>query len=70
MPLYEYRCEECGLPFEKMVRFSEVDVQPVCPNCGCKDTRKQISTVAAFGSSDSGTGYSSSNSCGSSGGFT
>ena len=33
MPLYEYRCNECGAEFEMMLRFSEADRRPVCPKC-------------------------------------
>ena len=54
MPLYEYRCNQCGEAFEKMVRFSEADHVPACPNCESKDTRKAISTIASFGTADSG----------------
>jgi putative FmdB family regulatory protein len=66
MPLYEYRCKNCGKSFEKMMRWSEADRSPVCPNCQSQDTQKQISTFASLGSS-SGSGTSAS-SCGSGGG--
>lgn len=32
MPTYEYRCEECGIVFERMQRFSEEPIK-VCPEC-------------------------------------
>ena len=34
MPLYEYKCEECGYEFEEMLHFSERDVplNTPCPN--------------------------------------
>jgi putative FmdB family regulatory protein len=70
MPIYEYECKHCGEPFEKMVRFSEADQLPVCPKCESKDTRKKISAVVSFGTSNIGVSSSSSSSCGSSGGFT
>lgn len=69
MPLYEYRCNECGETFEKMVRFSDADQIPVCPKCASPDTRKKVSAVASFGSAPSSSG-SSSSSCGSRGGFS
>jgi len=31
MPLYEFRCEECGHTFEKLVMSDEGNVR--CPNC-------------------------------------
>ncbi len=67
MPLYEYRCSQCGHQFEKMVRFSEANQSPVCPNCQSIDTQKQLSTFASLGGS-SGSSISSGSSCGSSSG--
>jgi len=67
MPLYEYQCQDCQESFEKIVRFSEADLLPPCPNCGSKDTRKKISAAAALGGASGG---SSGGSCGSGGGFT
>ena len=34
MPIYEYKCEECGHEFEEMLHFSERDVplNTPCPN--------------------------------------
>jgi putative FmdB family regulatory protein len=69
MPLYEYRCNDCGHVFEKMVRFSEADRAPVCPNCQSQETLKKVSTIAAFGSSTASSFGSGSSSCGSSGRF-
>lgn len=62
MPLYEYVCNDCGQPFEKMMRFSELNQSPSCPTCASINTRKQISLFASSGSSSS----SSGSSCGSS----
>lgn len=49
MPLYEYICNDCGQPFEKMMRFSEANQIPVCPTCSGSDTRKKISLFASSG---------------------
>jgi putative FmdB family regulatory protein len=68
MPLYEYRCNECGEEFEKMLRFSEADRLPACPKCASQQTQKRLSKVVSFGapvSSSTGSG-----SCGSRGGFS
>ncbi len=54
MPIYEYACPSCGSTFDKLVRFSEADQIPTCPDCGEKDTRKKISAGAVIGSSPSG----------------
>lgn len=37
MPIYEYRCENCG-KFEKMQKFSESPLE-ICPVCGGKAER-------------------------------
>ena len=68
MPLYEYRCNQCGETFERMVRFSEVDLSPVCPKCASTDTKTKVSMAAAFGGGTSGASCGGS-SCGSHGGF-
>jgi putative FmdB family regulatory protein len=69
MPLYEYRCKACGEVFEKMVRWSEADRSPVCPNCQSPDTQKKMSHIASFGSTTSVSSGSTS-SCGSGGRFS
>lgn len=44
MPLYEYRCSHCDLPFERYARtFND---QPDCPNCGTTDVTRLLSTFA------------------------
>ena len=70
MPLYEYYCNNCGEAFEKIIRFSEADQVPACPNCESTDTDKLISTIASFGFSEAGSTNLSNSSCGSGGGFT
>lgn len=78
MPIYEYRCKTCGHVFEKMMRWSDADSNPVCPNCQGQNTQKKMTSFASFGggaSFGSGTSYGSggsgsSSSCGSSGGFS
>ena len=56
MPLYEYRCPDCGQTFDKIVRFSEADKIPVCPHCGESKAQKLISAGAVIGTSSSGSG--------------
>jgi putative FmdB family regulatory protein len=33
MPLYEYRCNKCGLVFEIRARFWGKEICPGCPRC-------------------------------------
>ncbi|MFN3324913.1 MAG: FmdB family zinc ribbon protein [Bryobacteraceae bacterium] len=46
MPIYEYRCEDCGTKFEKLVRGSDTS-GPECPSCGQNHLRMELSTFAA-----------------------
>ena len=45
MPIYEYRCTDCGHFFEKLMSNSSVK-NPDCPQCG-KQTNKLLSSFAA-----------------------
>ena len=38
MPIYSYRCEECGAEYEVICRYDERDNQD-CGSCGKKMTR-------------------------------
>ncbi|MFH1965804.1 MAG: zinc ribbon domain-containing protein [Acidobacteriota bacterium] len=50
MPIYEYKCKECGENFDLLV-LSGNQTQPVCPKCGAKDPVKQFSTFSTSGPS-------------------
>ena len=39
MPIYTYRCENCGVQFERQQSFSEASLTR-CPECGKKSLRK------------------------------
>jgi putative FmdB family regulatory protein len=45
MPIYEYRCEDCGSKFEKLVRRSAEPVE--CPECGKDHLKLELSTFSA-----------------------
>jgi len=45
VPLYEYRCGECGAGFEALVPAARADQEP-CPDCG-SEARRLLSLVAA-----------------------
>ena len=69
MPIYEYNCSNCGKEFEKLMGFSDPNINsPDCPDCQSNDTKRRLSKVAAFSNRDSS--ITSSSSCGSSGGFS
>jgi putative FmdB family regulatory protein len=47
MPIYEYRCQDCGTKFEKLVRASTVVAELECPSCGQRHLNQELSTFAA-----------------------
>jgi putative FmdB family regulatory protein len=53
MPIYEYRCEECGKKSSALLpSFSSPD--PLCPHCGKAGLRRLVSTFATVSSGDDG----------------
>ena len=45
MPIYEYRCEECG-GYSTFLVLKQEGYEPVCKKCGGKGLTKLISRVA------------------------
>ena len=46
MPIFEYKCQDCGTKFEKLVRRADQnDVN--CPSCGQQHLSQEFSTFAA-----------------------
>jgi putative FmdB family regulatory protein len=50
MPIYEYRCEDCGTKFEKLVRSTDANGLD-CPSCGESHLKMELSTFAAHSGS-------------------
>jgi putative FmdB family regulatory protein len=50
MPLYEYRCRDCGDRFEVLQRLGEGPEALSCRGCGVGSLEKQFSTFATAGS--------------------
>ncbi|RLB17113.1 MAG: hypothetical protein DRG82_07445 [Deltaproteobacteria bacterium] len=46
MPIYEYRCLECGTTFQQLILHKREEEQLCCPDCGEKKLQKLISRVA------------------------
>ena len=44
MPVYTYRCESCGVQFERQQSYTDAPLQ-VCPECRKKSLKKVISPV-------------------------
>ena len=64
MPLYEYRCRDCGAMTEKLVLGSEEKVD--CPECGSKNMEKVLSATADYRNEQSLPGAGDTTCCGSS----
>ena len=55
MPIYEYRCRECGELTEALVRMGgKADV--ACSKCGSKKVERKFSTFGMGGSSSGDSG--------------
>jgi len=50
MPIYEYRCGECGEEFEKFLRSMSAVQEICCPRCGSRRVKKAISLFGKGGS--------------------
>ena len=44
MPIYEYRCEECGHELEKLQRMSDDPLRD-CPACGAAQLKRLVSAA-------------------------
>ncbi len=68
MPIYEFRCRNCGEEFEELVRMGTKEEEVECPHCGKYECEKLLSTFMTSGGGSSSSGGSSvSGSSGSSG---
>jgi len=47
MPLYEYRCHQCGRVFEQLRSIERADDDSLCPACGSEDIERLLSTIAS-----------------------
>ncbi len=60
MPIYEYRCEDCGYQFETLVKNNE---EVTCPKCKGKNLTRLLSACSFTGSSKSNVSVSSGGNC-------
>ena len=54
MPIYEYKCDECGSEYEQIRRMSDADRDLECPSCKSHEVKRQLSSFATSGGSSSG----------------
>ena len=66
MPIFEYRCEDCGTSFEAILLGGR---EAECPNCHTQNLQQQLSTFAvSTKSSQPSTGCGAEKCCMGSGG--
>jgi putative FmdB family regulatory protein len=65
MPIFEFTCNQCGRPFEELVRSASATNEVICPSCGSQQVMKKVSTFASkiSGGSSFGSFSSSASSC-------
>jgi len=57
VPIYEYRCQECGVVFSRLFRQShDAGDQEICPDCGSGRTQRLVSLFAVGGRANPGPG--------------
>ncbi len=53
MPIYAYKCMECGNDFERLRGISSSDKEVGCPDCGKEgQAKRKLSTFAAISKTD------------------
>ena len=55
MPIFEYKCRECGADFEDLDSIANRDEPHKCPACGSMKSERQLSVFCAS-SGDGGGG--------------
>jgi putative FmdB family regulatory protein len=56
MPIYEYRCKQCGKVSEKFVRASQEEESLSCAFCGHEELERQFSCFFSGSISTGGAG--------------
>jgi putative FmdB family regulatory protein len=55
MPIYEYKCDDCGRHYEQLRRMSDADAGLECPDCRSARVNRQLSSFATHSSTSSRT---------------
>ena len=63
MPVYEYRCDDCGEVFDLFVRSVQHQKTPTCPKCQSTKVSRNISLFGVGGSRSSRTVSTGGASC-------
>jgi putative FmdB family regulatory protein len=54
MPIYDYRCDECGKTYDVFHKVREVEEDIVCPSCASRKRTRLISAPAVQMGSSTG----------------
>lgn len=60
MPIFEYKCNNCGKKFDVLHKSSTNMAEVVCPDCQSKNSKKLLSSFSASMSSG---GFEGGSSC-------
>ncbi len=52
MPVFEFRCQNCGSKFSVLIGMTAEQSEDACPQCGSKRTEKLVSRFARFRNED------------------
>ncbi len=65
MPVYDYKCQKCGLVFEKFLRTMAAAGSVTCEKCGSAKVEKLITccAISSGGKSEGAASSGSSHSC-------
>lgn len=61
MPIFEYKCNDCGKKFDVLHKSSTNLEEVICPDCQSKNHKKLLSSFSA--STGSSSGFDSGSSC-------
>lgn len=53
MPIYEYRCSDCGKKTQVLILSAKSAVEPKCRHCGGVNLQKLVSRIAVLRSEES-----------------
>jgi putative FmdB family regulatory protein len=48
MPIYAYRCRNCGEKFESLRGINDSDTGVACPKCGVKNPQRVLAPVCGI----------------------
>jgi putative FmdB family regulatory protein len=54
MPIYEYKCTDCGERFDKWLRSMGCEDETRCPKCNGQHVKKAVSLFGKSGSTSGG----------------